>query len=56
VLADFFFFVKELGAQPAQFLTAAMFQLTDEKKIWRFDFHGRSTSGLTLSEAVIPCK
>jgi hypothetical protein len=55
MLAHFSFFVKKLGAQLAQLFTAAMLQLVDEKKVWRFVFHGCCTSGFTLSDSIIYC-
>jgi hypothetical protein len=42
MLAHFSFFVEELGAQLAEFFTAAMLQLSDRHNEWRFVFHGGS--------------
>jgi hypothetical protein len=44
VLADFPFFVEELGALLAEFLASTVFQLADENDVWRFIFHGWLTS------------
>jgi hypothetical protein len=42
MLAHFSLFVEELGAQLAEFFTAAVFQLADDRAEWRFIFHGGS--------------
>jgi len=55
VLAHFSLLVKELGAQLSQLFTAAMLQLADRYKEWRFVFHGGRTSARKLSESVILC-
>jgi hypothetical protein len=44
VLADFSFFIRELGALLAEFLATTVFQLGNENDVWRFIFHGWFTS------------
>jgi hypothetical protein len=55
VLADFSFFVKKLGAQLGQLLTAAVLELSGENVVGKIAFHGWCTSTFKVAEFGMHC-